>query len=125
MKVRIRSLGADRGSGTIWVAAMALVLVAVVLGAGLIGLAQTARHRATSAADLAALAGAQVALLDPGGACAAAAHIAAANGATLTGCALAAEVVTVVVAVRVRLGRFGVGTATAHARAGPVDAAPP
>lgn len=104
---------------------MAIILVAAVVGAGLVGLAQTARHRATAAADLAALAGAQVALEDPGGACGAAAHIAASNGATLTSCALADDVVTVDVAVQVRLGRFGVGTATARARAGPVDAALP
>lgn len=111
----------DRGSGTIWVACVAVIVTGLMTGVAVIGVAQGARHRAAAAADLAALAGAQVALLDPGSACVEASVVAVANGAVLSGCSLAGEIVVVSVVVEVQLGRWGVGSASATARAGPVD----
>lgn len=74
--------GCDRGAATVW----ALALASVLLLAGLITLAAVeqglARQRAATAADLAAIAGAQ-ALADP---CGRAQASAEANGAVLTGC---------------------------------------
>lgn len=117
-------LTTDRGSGTIWVVAMAMVLCVVALSVMLLGLAQTARHKANSAADLAALAAAQVLVDGTGSPCDVASDNAAANGARLASCAVDGEIVSVSVSVEVHLGRFGLGTATATARAGPVELAP-
>ena len=122
--LRAGCLATDRGSGTIWIAAMAAILCVVASTVMLLGLAQTARHKANSAADLAALAAAQVLVDGTGSPCAVASGTAATNGARLASCAVAGEIVSVSISVDVRLGRFGLGTATATARAGPVDLAP-
>ncbi len=114
---------ADRGSGTIWIGATAVVLCVATLTVMLLGLAQTARHKANSAADLAALAAAQVLVNEAGSPCDVASGNAIANGARLVFCAVHGEIVSVSVSVDVHFGRFGLGTATATARAGPVDLA--
>src|SRR4051812_11857974 len=111
----------ERGSATVWVLALSGVLAAVSMAGVLIGAAVVARHRATSAADLSALAGAGRAATGHADACATAADVARANAAALTTCSLGADaVVEVQVSVAVRLGRAGVHEATARARAGPV-----
>ncbi|MGY1806105.1 Rv3654c family TadE-like protein [Blastococcus sp. SYSU D00669] len=111
----------ERGSATVWVLALAGVLAAVGAAAVLVGAAVTARHRAGSAADLAALAAAGAAVRGDPGACAEAGALAARNGAELTACAVGADaVVTVTVAVPVRLGPLGLFAAEGRARAGPV-----
>ena len=99
---------------------------AVGLAAVLVGAAVVARHRAGSAADLAALAGCRA-----GGARRSArlraspARWRAANGARLDSCPVAAAAWSRWrVSVRVRLGPLGQRTATARARAGPVPPAP-
>ena len=109
----------DEGSGTVLVlgvCAVALALVLAVLG---LGAAVTARHRAESAADLAALAGADVVLgRAPGEPCARAAGVLAASGARVATCAVAADgsvQVTAVVAVRGRFAALGAARATARA----------
>lgn len=113
--------GAERGSGTVWVAALAGVLALVGAAAVLAGAASVARHRATSAADLAALAAARSAVLGDPAACLVAQRIAGRNGARVTGCRVSAgAVVEVTVSVPVRLGGLGTREATARARAGPV-----
>ncbi|WP_432484399.1 Rv3654c family TadE-like protein [Kineococcus esterisolvens] len=80
----------DDGSGSVLllgVVALALALVVAVSG---LGAAVTARHRAQAAADLAALAGADVVLGRAGGdACGRAARVLRAHGA-LGGCTLEA-----------------------------------
>ena len=119
---RRRSLREDRGSGTLWMAAVAVILSLMASTVVLLGLAQTARHKANAAADLAALAAAQVLLDGTGSACDEAVQNASANGARLTGCSVDGEIVSVSVSVGVRLGRFGIGHAEASARAGPIDA---
>lgn len=117
-----RYRGADeRGSATVWVVALAGVLAAVAMAAVLVGAAVVGRHRATTAADLAALAAAERAVRGDPAACAAAERLAGANGARLTACAVGSgAVVEVTVALPVRLGPLGVHRADARARAGPV-----
>jgi len=110
----------ESGSATVWVLMACGVLAVVGAAAVLVGAAAVARHRATAAADLAALAGAVRAVEGAAG-CPTAARLAAANGAELTSCTASPDaVVEVEVSVPVRLGRLGVHSATARARAGPV-----
>lgn len=116
--------GRERGSATVWVLALAGVLAVIGMAAVLTGAALVARHRATAAADLAALAGA-VRGVEGADACGTAARLAAANAAELTACTASPHaVVDVAVSVPVRLGRLGVFSATARARAGPVAPGP-
>jgi len=103
---------------------MAVILSVVSVAVVLLAVAQAARHRADSAADLAALAAAQALVDGTEVPCEAAGGNAAVNGAQLASCVIDGEVVTVSVSIDVRLGRFGLGEATATARAGPVDLAP-
>ncbi len=120
MTVLYRMAG-ERGSATVWVVALAGVLAAIGVTAVLVGAAVVGRHRATTAADLAALAAAVHAVRGDPGACAAAGEVAGANGARLTACTVGdGAVVEVAVAVPVRLGPLGVSRAGARARAGPV-----
>ena len=115
----------ERGSGTVYALGVIAVLLAAALGiAGLIQ-AQSATGRARAAADLAAISGATVlsSVIAPGDPCAMAQRVAAANGASVSACSVAGEDVTVSVVVPTTiLGRPR--QATAHARAGPVDAPP-
>lgn len=113
----------EQGSATVWVLALSGVLA--VLGAAclLVGAAVVARHRAGTAADMAALAAAGRAAVGDPAACGTAAAVARADGAALEGCDLAGGgVVSVRVRVTVRLGPFGAVPAFGRARAGP---APP
>ena len=110
----------DRGSVTIWAAALAGLVwlgssVALVYGSAVV-----ARHRAETAADLAALAAAVHVPDGPAGACAVGARIAARNGGSMRGCEVAGDEVEVVVSRQIRLGGIGAFTTVARARAGPV-----
>jgi secretion/DNA translocation related TadE-like protein len=99
------------------------VALVVLLFAGAVAMAggvAVARHRAETAADLGALAGAVHAAEGEAAACAEAARIVHANGAELVGCRLDALDATVTAAVR---APGGWGTASASARAGPFRAA--
>ena len=110
----------DAGAASILV--LAVLMVALVLVAGVGGLSGVvlARHRATAAADLAALAGADVlAGRAAGDACAAAGEVAEANGARLGSCAPEGADL-LVSALVVPPGPFAaLGSATGRARAGP------
>ncbi|MGW7582845.1 Rv3654c family TadE-like protein [Kitasatospora sp. NPDC054768] len=118
--------GPDAGSATVWLLALAMLGTAVFAGTIAVGSVVASRHRAESAADLAALAAADRLLLDRDGGCARAAAIAAAQGAGLVSCAVdrSADAVEVVAEVDVRglPARLPVGPARARARAGPVRA---
>lgn len=114
---------AERGSNT--VTSLGLVCVLLVLGltmAGLVGVV-SANHRAATAADLAALAGADAARgLSSGQPCTVAAAVAGRNGASLAGCALPSELSgTVDVRVTIPIeGPFAfLGSAEGLSRAGP------
>jgi secretion/DNA translocation related TadE-like protein len=79
-------MNGDRGSATVWVVIACLVTWAVATLALSIGGAVVARHRAESAADLAALAGARVLANGIGDPCAEATRVAAATRARVVGC---------------------------------------
>ncbi|MGW2258975.1 Rv3654c family TadE-like protein [Streptomyces sp. NPDC001780] len=102
-----------------WVALAAATMCAVFAVALALGQAIVARHRAGAAADLAALAAADRALLGPAAACREAADVAAAQGAEVVRCAVSGE--TAEVAARVRAGPYG---PEVRARAGPVSQGP-
>ena len=108
----------ERGAATVLAVAFLGVLVLVGAALGVVGAMVHAHRVAQSAADLAALAGAE-AVGDGGDACSAAAGIAAANGADLTVCEVAARDVRVQVTV---VGPHWLGQEhdlVAEARAGP------
>lgn len=97
----------------------------MILAAGLqLAAVVTAAHRARSAADLGALAGAEAVQSGAGeaAACAAAARIAEANGAVQEGCVAAVDgsvLVTTEVSLPPGLATVAGGTAGGIARAGP------
>jgi secretion/DNA translocation related TadE-like protein len=121
----------DAGSASLWALSLAMVLWVCVAGVVLAGVAVVARHRAATAADIAALAAASVIArgevdADPDGgssACAAANAIAVANNATVTSCQVIGQVVDVTTRVRIPalslLGGLGLDFVSARARAGP------
>ncbi len=97
---------------------MVAVLLSVTGGGFLLGAAVIARHRAQTAADLAALAGAAQLAAGPEAACVEAKRLASRLRAGETGCAIDGLDVVVTVTVPLPAGR--VGPARASARAGPV-----
>lgn len=110
----------DAGYATVFAAAAVGVLVCL-LGLGLqVGAAVLARHRAETAADLAALAGAREAVRGADVACARATEVAADNGARLVACSV--EGWTVIVVTQRSCGCMPSvsGDASGRARAGPV-----
>jgi secretion/DNA translocation related TadE-like protein len=125
----------DAGSASLWALSLAMVLWVCVAAIVLAGAAVIARHRAATAADMAALAAASVIgrsdlaaefAGDPSGrssACAAASAIALANDATVTSCRVTAQIVDVTTSVRIpalgTLRGLGVDSVSARARAGP------
>ena len=110
----------ETGSATLLVVAVALATVVLAgLVAGLSAVA-VARHRAEAAADLGALAAADVlAGRAPGPPCAAAARVVRAGGAVLAGCGAQGRVARVEVTVRPGGATGRLGHVAARARAGP------
>jgi secretion/DNA translocation related TadE-like protein len=133
----VSAVDRDGGSASVWALSLAMVLWVCVAAVVLAGGAVIARHRAATAADMAALAAASVigrsemagesageSTGDPGGrACAAANAIALANDATVTSCQVVGQVVDVTTTVRVPALRvltdLGLDSVSARARAGP------
>lgn len=112
----------DRGSGTVWTVALIGAVWTVAAMAMVVGGARAARHRAHAAADLAALAAAAHVAEGSERACLLAARVARDSQARLHQCEVRGSVADVVVTSQVRsLPRLGRLTATARARAGPVD----
>ncbi|MBT2895153.1 flp pilus-assembly TadE/G-like family protein [Streptomyces sp. McG3] len=111
---RRAGLGADRGLATVWVAFTAAGLCTVFAVVLALGQAVAARHRAGGAADLAALAAADLALEGTVVACGAARRVALAQGAVLVRCAVRGEIAD----VTARSG-FGPYLPAVRARAGP------
>jgi secretion/DNA translocation related TadE-like protein len=108
----------EQGAATVLVVALAGLLLVVGLAVLGVGAVVVAHRGAQSAADLAALAGAQAAVGGDDG-CAAAGSVAAANQADLTACERLGSDVLVQVSRTVRPG-FGLSLElTARARAGP------
>jgi secretion/DNA translocation related TadE-like protein len=112
-------VSADDGVATVWAAAAMAVLTSVLAICLHLGSAVLARHRAESAADLAALAGAREAVRGEATACRRAAAIAAAAGGGVVRCRLVGWSVLVEVRVPVPFALPGLDTATGQAMAGP------
>lgn len=102
---------------------MMAVVVSIVMGAMVVGSAVVARHRAQASADLAALAAAERMVSGGEAACSEAASVAGAMRTVVTTCRTEELDVIVSVEVPVDLGRWGLGSARAAARAGPVEPA--
>ncbi len=118
----MRRAHGDGGSATVLVMAGCLLGIFAAGVTATLGSAVVARHRAQSAADLAALAGADAALGRAAGpACAVAASVAGAQGARLVSCQVDGTDVVVRTSARWVGGHLaaGLGPATATARAGP------
>lgn len=109
----------DDGGVTITAAFALTVLLFLVVAVVHVGSAVSARHRAQSAADLAALAAAGN--LDYGVevACSAGSTVAQAVEVSVVSCLVDGWDVVIEVSAPVMLGRFGLRDATAAARAGP------
>ncbi|MGX9675023.1 Rv3654c family TadE-like protein [Mycobacterium sp. HM-7] len=99
--------------------ALIVVLIGLVTGAAAVGAAVIGRHRAQSAADLAALAAAGALADGPGESCSRAAAVAEAMGSRVGHCSVQRLDVVVDVEVTVRFGRWHLGEAHGRARAGP------
>ena len=113
---------AELGSASLFAVAMMAVLLAITIGGVYVGSAVIARHRAQSAADLAAVAAAVHLAHGASAACSRASALALAQGTAVTRCEVEHLDVIVTVETHVPLGRIAVGPARATARAGPVDA---
>jgi secretion/DNA translocation related TadE-like protein len=119
--LRPRIRGDERGSATIWSLSIIVMLTAAMMLALALAAAVIQRHRATSAADLAALAGAGQVLAGPAAACGRAAEIARRHGAALERCDVGATSVAVEVSLPHELGWLGrqvLAPARGRARAG-------
>lgn len=100
---------------------MIAVILAVSIGAGYIGAAVVARHRAQAAADLAALAAATLLPRGTTAACAAATTLARRMATDLTRCDAHDLDMVVGVEAPVGLAGWGMSRARATARAGPAQ----
>jgi secretion/DNA translocation related TadE-like protein len=102
-------------------AAAAVGVLVLLLGLGLqVGAATLARHRAETAADLGALAGAREVVRGRDVACARAQAVVAGNGARLVACSVEGWAVVVVAATSCVCVPSVSGDAAGRARAGPV-----
>ncbi|MDT0445397.1 Rv3654c family TadE-like protein [Streptomyces johnsoniae] len=110
----------DRGSATVWAALCATLLCLVFAAVLALGQVTGARQRAAAAADLAALAAADVAPDGADAACALARRVAGAQGARLVRCHVGGEISDLT--AEARAGPYSVRV---RARAGPGDAAAP
>lgn len=110
----------DDGFATTWAAGAIIALTAVFALLVAAGSAAVTRHRAESAADLAALAAATHAVSGADDPCGRARWVADRMRAELTACLLDGWEVSVAVAVRPGGPLIGFGQARAAARAGPV-----
>ncbi|QCW49505.2 hypothetical protein FE634_02095 [Nocardioides dongxiaopingii] len=116
-----RDGGEERGGATVVTLALAGVLLLLGAALGVVAALVVGHRTAQAAADLAALAAAQ-ALARGSDGCGAAATVAAANGAALTGCAVEGREVRVEVGVTGPRWLGQSGDLTARARAGPAQA---
>jgi secretion/DNA translocation related TadE-like protein len=111
----------DRGSAPVWAVAVITAVLMVATAGVQVGAAMITRHRATAAADLAALGAAVDAVFGEDRACERATWVTEAMGSALVSCRLDGWEALVEVTARPPepLARFG--TASARARAGPAE----
>jgi secretion/DNA translocation related TadE-like protein len=110
----------DRGSASVWVLAVGLVMVAAGAAGSAVATAHLARQQARVAADFGALAGAARVLDGPAAACVRAEELARANGGRMAACHVDGLDLQVIVEVDVTPLPGLSRTARATARAGPV-----
>jgi secretion/DNA translocation related TadE-like protein len=110
---------ADRGSASIWLLGIGLMVVTLALMLTTAGTALIARQRAQAAADLGALAGAGLIVAGERSACDRAHELVTANGGRMLTCQ--PDGLELIVTVEVAVA--GLGAAQASARAGPVSSA--
>lgn len=120
MRLRRAGVGGDRGSASLWLLAVGLLLAAAGLLGTAVGAARVARHQARVAADLGALAGAAHTLDGPAAACAKAEQVVHANHGRLKSCVQDGLDLRITVEVRVVPLPGLARVASATARAGPV-----
>ena len=115
----VKARSSEAGSATVVMVGVIASLFMLTISGLLLASAVLASHRARTAADLAALAGAAVLMRGgpPGAACESAAQIAAMNHGRMERCI--ASGTEVLLSVAVLAGVNGVGTASARSRAGP------
>ncbi|MFH5209445.1 Rv3654c family TadE-like protein [Antrihabitans sp. NCIMB 15449] len=111
----------DRGAATVFACFVMLALIVVTVLIVQVGSLVAVRHRAQSAADLAALAVAGSIEKGADAACAAAEPIASRMSAAVRECRVDGWDAVVTVTADVALPRFGAKEVQAIARAGPVD----
>lgn len=111
----------ERGSGTVLVLVVMMMLGITGGSVALVGAAIGVRHRAETAADLAALSGA-AALARGTPPCPIAARIARVNGATVETCNVAGAMVNVTVTLQPQGPLARLPPARARAKAGPASA---
>lgn len=114
----------DQGSATIWTAGAIALLLIVLLFVLTAATVVTTRHRAESAADLAALGAAGRAVVGTRDACAQAEHLAGQLGVTVTKCRIQGWDAYVEVDARLPADLQRFGAVHARARAGPDTPAP-
>lgn len=113
--------GTDRGSATVWAVGGIAVLCLVAAVVSTYGSVVQTRHRAESAADLAALAGAAYAPYGESFACGRARWVAAHMRVRITECVLSDWDVSVQVSATLPAGLAHFGPLVTHSRAGPAD----
>lgn len=119
MSGRRRRRPADQGSATLWaVGGIAVLFLAAAMVLAVGAVVQT-RHRATSAADLAALAAAVGVADGDTGACARAAWVTDRMRVRLTDCRVVGWNAQVEVSAALPAALGGFGQVTAHSMAGP------
>jgi secretion/DNA translocation related TadE-like protein len=103
----------------VFAVALIVVVIGLMTGGAAVGAAVIGRHRAQSAADLAALAAAGALAAGPGQSCSRASAVAEAMDSRVGQCSVQRLDVVVDVEVTVRFGRWNLGEAHGRARAGP------
>jgi secretion/DNA translocation related TadE-like protein len=114
------SVEGDRGMATVWAAGAVAVLMSLAVFGLHLGTALVARHHVESAADLAALAGAGMAVAGERYACAQARRVTDRMRVQMSSCRTQRWDVLVEVATRPAGWPGVLGAATGRARAGPV-----
>ncbi|WP_067573512.1 Rv3654c family TadE-like protein [Nocardia acidivorans] len=113
--------GGEDGGVTVVAGVALLALLTLTVLMAQVGVAVAGRHRAQSAADLAALSAAAAAAGGRQSACAAADGIGRRMGVRMINCAVHDWDVSVTVEARMSLGPLGSRSVRAMARAGPMD----
>lgn len=117
----VRRVAGEEGVATVFACSGLVALIGATLLISHVGAVVVARHRAQTAADMAALAAASALMQGADAACAEADEVAWRMGTRIRFCAAAEWDVTVTVETDVPIGLYGDRSVRAIARAGPVE----